>query len=132
MSNKNNASRQQFNGQPYVLDNDVRLHRYQHGATANLLLKVYTATGASAANGGYTFTLPAGYFTTIYNASASVVRDSLDPAYATFAMVRSISTTSVVVHTFESKTTGVLLGGTIEGLESCGGGQNIQLMVFGV
>lgn len=129
---KDFASWPRYNGKPVVLDNDTRLVTYRAGAVTSINLRVYTAMGSSASNGGFTFSLPAGYFTTIYSAAAHVLRDSTDPAYATFAMVRTISTSSVVVHTFESKNTGVLLGGTVEGLESCGGGQVIQLTVLGV
>lgn len=105
---------------------------YRHGATTGLNLKIYTASEVTSANGAVTFTIPAGYFSTVTWADPVVIRDTNVPANATFAQVRSLSTTSCVVQCFESKTTGVLLLNTmVEGLELSGAGITVQLAVYG-
>lgn len=133
MTNKANASRQGFGGQLYVLNNDTRLVTYQAGASAGLALKVYTDVGTTNASGGVTFTLPVGYFTTVLSATATVVRGTTDPVGAAFAMLRNYSTTQAQVQVFESKTSGVLLGGVVEGLEATTtAGLLVTFMAFGV
>ncbi len=132
MADKKNATRQGFNGVRYALENDTRFATYQAGLSGQVPLRLYTdGAGTTNATGGVTFTLPSNYFTVVYGAVATAVRNSADPTMATFAMVRSWSSTSVVVQVFESKTSGVLLGGIIEGLEASGAGIPVQLMVFG-
>lgn len=92
---------------------------------------VFTAAGTTSASGALTFTLPAGMFTTITSVQASAIRDSAAPGQAAFAMVRSFSTSSVVVQVFESKMTGVVLGGNVEGLELSTSAITVHLAVFG-
>lgn len=94
--------------------------------------KIYTDSKATDATGAYTFTLPAGYFTALHYTDVTCVRDTNNPAFGTFAMVRSFTTTSVVVQCFESKNTGVLLGGNIEGLEVATSALTVQLFAIGV
>lgn len=95
-------------------------------------LRIWTYNGASSATGALTITIPAGAYTTVLNVCATCVRDTNNPQFATFAMVRSFTNTSVVIQCFESKTTGVLLGGSIEGLELATSSLMVNVTVFGV
>lgn len=104
---------------------------YQSDAI-NAARKTWTDVALTNSSGAVTFTLPSAYLFTITYAGASVVRDSAAPASATFAMVRSVSATSVIVQVFESKTTGILVGGTVEGLEPAGAGVQVLLHVTGL
>lgn len=104
---------------------------YPAGAIDGLDPRTYSASATTNASGAVTFTLPAGYFTTIAGAVPTVVRDTSAPAQAAFAMLRSVTTTGISVQCFESKTTGVLIGGTVEGLEAAGAGLQVLLTVTG-
>lgn len=96
-------------------------------------LKAYADTGKTNNTGAVTFTLPNNYFTNIASVSATVLRDTAAPASATFAMVRSATASSVVVQCFESKTTTVVVGGTVEGLEPVTTSNiSVVLTVFGI
>ncbi len=111
------ANRSTFKGDPYV--------------TGVGGLKLYSISGVTAANGSITFTIPAGTFTTMLTASAQAVRNTADPTLACFAVVRSLSATQVVVQVFESKTSGILLGGTVEGLELATSAVTVLLTAVG-
>lgn len=111
------ANRSTFNGDPYIV--------------GSVPLKIYATNGTSSANGALTFTIPAGVFTNVYAATATAVRNTADPALACFALVRSATPTQVVVQVFESKTSGVLLGGVVEGLEATASATVVALTVFG-
>ena len=103
------------------------------GSAGQLRAKVYTASGTTDATGNVTFNLPAGYFTTVHTATPTVVRNTNDHTLGTFATVRTAGAGQVVVQCFESKTSGVLLGGVIEGLEATAtAGITVTLVVFGV
>lgn len=106
---------------------------YSSDAISGLVMapRLFTDAATTNATGQVTFTLPPNYFTTVTMAYPAVVRDTTAPASATFAMLRSISPTAVVAQCFESKTTGVLIGGTIEGLEASGAGIQVLLTVTG-
>jgi hypothetical protein len=132
MSTLRTGSRLAHNGLNYVLANDTGLVTYRTTAATGLTMKVFTTSATSDATGGVTIGLPVGYFTTVHYVDAVCVRDSASPTVATFAMLRSFTTTSVSVQCFESKTTGVLLGGSIEGLELATAALMVQLMVIGV
>lgn len=103
-----------------------------YGVTSNVQLLLYTATGTTNATGAITFAIPAGTFDTVYGAHAQAVRDTASPAFACFAVVRSFTTTSVVVQVFESKMTGVVLGGNVEGLELSTSATTVLLTVLGM
>lgn len=111
------GSRRQFKSEPYVI--------------GVVPMMVWTTTGTTNATGAITFTIPAGAFTTIYTVHADAVRDTANPALGCFAMIRSYSTTAVTVQVFESKNTGVLLGGNIEGLEVATTAVTVLLTVLG-
>lgn len=132
MTDKKNLSRQGFGGVRYLLENDTRLVTYRAGATTNIALKLYTdSTGTTNGSGSVTWDLPIGYFTAVYAVNVQVVRNTADPSQATFAVVRTWGVSQVVAQCFESKNTGVLLGGVIEGLEASGAGVIVQLVVYG-
>ncbi len=107
---------------------------YRNAATAGLALKVYTAEGVTTATGEVSIDLPAGYFTAVHWAGPMPVRDTAAPTSATFAQLRSLSTSKVVAQCFESKTTGVLILNTmVEGLEAVAtAGITVKLLVVGV
>lgn len=130
MSQLRDASRGGFNGVNYALSTELAV--YRTATQTGLVPKIYTDALATSATGAVTFGLPASYFTTLNSIQATVVRNTADPALATFAMVRSYTATSVVVQCFESKNTGVLLGGNIEGLELTSAAVVVMLMVIGV
>lgn len=132
MSTLRTGSKLAHNGINYVLADDPGLHVYRTVSATGLVMKVHTDMQTSNATGAYTFGLPTGYFTTINSVQVSCLRNTADPTLAAFAMVRSFTTSSVIVQCFESKTTGVLLGGSIEGLELATTALNIQLLVIGV
>lgn len=101
----------------------------QYSAMSNIQLTVYNAIGVSDATGSLTFTLPAGLFTSVITVQAQTVRDTVTPATACFACVRSFSTTQVVVQVFESKTSSIQ---SIEGLEKTSVATTVLLNVFGI
>lgn len=126
------GSRASFNGVRYLLETDPGKLTYRTATQTDLTPKAYTDIKiADATTGAVTFGLPTGYFTGIGYVDANVVRDSADPRVATFCMIRNWSTSSVTVQCFESKTTPILLGGTIEGLEIATGSFYVTLFVIG-
>ncbi len=112
------ASRAQFDGAPYV--------------TGHVALKLFTTSGTTNTSGGITFGIPVGTFTTVYFAQATAVRNTASAASACFALVRSVTASTVVVQVFESATTGILLGGTVEGLEATTTATTVLLQVVGL
>lgn len=104
---------------------------YAYGSATPLAGKELVLTGTTNSSGQVTFTLPT-YFTTVHGAWPTVVRNSASPANACFPQVMTLSTTSVLVQVFESKNTGVLIGGVIEGLEASGAGITVTVSVKGV
>lgn len=131
MSQIRDGSRASFNGLRYVLENDTGLVQYRTPTITGITPKIFTDVQTTNATGAYTFAIPSGYFTGIGYAAATAVRDTNNPSLAAFAMVRTYTLTSVTVQVFESKLTGVLLGGTIEGLELATGAVTVQLFVIG-
>lgn len=111
------GSRRYFKSEPYVI--------------AVVPMMIWTTSGTTSAAGAITFAIPAGAFSTVYTVNATVVRNSTDATTACFAQVRSFSTTQVVVQVFESKNTGILLGGSVEGLELATAATTVLLTVFG-
>ncbi len=133
MTNKRFGSWPSFNNKKVLLDGDPGQVIYRHGAVAtDLRLKVWTGSQPSDLTGGTTFSIPAGYFSTVYTAHADCVRDTVNPQFATFAMVRNVTTTSLVVQCFESRTTNTLLLSQAEGLELATSSLTIMVTVFGV
>ncbi len=103
---------------------------YRNGLTTSGTLKVYTDVMTTNATGAVTFILPSGYFSSLGYVDAVAQRDTVDPAKACFAQVRSIGVDQIAVQVFESKTTGMLLGGVAEGLELATSAL-VRLLVFG-
>lgn len=133
MSQLRTGSRLSHGGTRYLLETDPGAVVYRNGtSTTNLAMKEWTHALATNVTGAVTFTLPVGLFTTIQYISPVVIRDSADPTLATFAMVRSYSTTSIVIQCFESKTSGVLIGGVIEGLDVTSAAVAVMIKVTGV
>lgn len=132
MSNVRTGSRLAHNGIQYLLANDPGTVTYRTSTQTGLSPKVFTAMVASDATGAVTIGLPTSYFTSILFAEANCVRDTANPALGAFAMIRSFTTSQVVVQCFESKNSGVLIGGFIEGLELATSALNIQLLVIGI
>lgn len=112
------GSRREFNGKPYLV--------------GQVAMTVYATSGTTNASGALTLTLPAGLFTGVYSAHAEAVRNSADPTVACFAQIRTLATTQIVIQVFESRTSGVLLGGTTEGLELSTSAVVVYCTVFGV
>ncbi len=133
MSNYRFASWPEHNGKKVVLDDDVRLTIYRNAAVAtNLRPKMWTNSVASDGTGGATISIPAGYFTTVNYVSVSCMRDTAAPAFGTFAMLRSFTTTQIVVQCFESKTTNTLLLSQAEGLELATSALIVMALAVGV
>lgn len=103
-----------------------------YAVAANVQGQLYVASGTTSATGAITFAIPAGTFSTVYVVNAQCVRDTVTPGTACFAVVRSFTTTSVVVQVFESKMTNVVLGGSVEGLELSTLATTVHLTVFGM
>lgn len=112
----NDGSRHGFAGEPYV--------------TSPQAMMIYCARGTTNASGAITF--PLTKFVAIYNVQVQAVRDTANPSLAAFAVVRSYSTSQVVVQCFESKGTPVLLlNTTVEGLELATSAMEVHLTVYG-
>lgn len=132
MTTLRTGSRLAHNGVNYLLDTDPGRVTYRTAAATGLSPKIYTDSKTSDTTGAISFGLPTGYFTTINYVSAVCVRDTVTPGLATFALVRSHTTSSVTVQCFESRTSGILIGGTAEGLELATVALTVQLLVIGV
>lgn len=104
---------------------------FQYSVVSDRTSTMYHAVGTTSAAGALTFTIPAGMFSSITAVHATAVRDTVSATTACFALVRSYTTSSVVVQVFESKTTGIALGGTAEGLEVTPTATSVCLTVFG-
>lgn len=103
----------------------------QFGVVSDQTIVVYSRFGTTSTAGLITFTLPTGMFSTITGVHATAIRDTTSAPTACFALVRSYTTTSVVVAVFESKTTGVAIGGMVEGLETTPTATSVCVTVFG-
>lgn len=104
-----------------------------YAVMSNVQLQLYTTSATTDATGAVTFTLPAGLYGVVYAAFATVVRDTVDPTTAAFAVVRSLSATNVLVQVFESHTTtNIKAGGSAEGLEKSSAAMTVLLTVFGM
>lgn len=132
MSSLRTGSRLSHGGAQYVLATDPGQVTYRTVAATGLSPKIFTDSQNTNTSGALTFGLPVGYFTAINFVESQVVRDTNNPALGAFAMVRSYTTSSVTVQVFESKLSGVLLGGTVEGLELGTTAMQINLLVIGV
>lgn len=107
-------------------------HPYAYGNGTPIAGKDLVLTGTTVSGGGVTFTLPAGYFTTVHIAIPQTVRNTADPTLACWAVVRTQGPSQVVCQVFESKTSGVLIGGTTEGAEVSPAGITVNLLVKGI
>ena len=72
---------------------------------------------ATTSGNSVTFNISSAGFTTVGNVQASAYLSGATVTNAPIAIVTAKSTTSITVSLFESKNTGVLIGGNIEGLE---------------
>lgn len=105
--------------------------RVTSGGKLRAVAPPYVTSGTTDSSGTVTFTIPAGTFATVTAAVPAVVRNTSTPSAFAWAFVRSQTATSVVVQVAESKTTGVLIGGTIEGAEAAPAGVTVTLVVYG-
>ena len=113
------TTRGTFNNQPYV--------------TAAVPMRILTVTANTTATGSLTYDYAAAGFTSVYGVNAQAVRNTVDPALACFATVRSFTTSQVVVQVWESKTNAVLiLGVNIESIEPTAAVTTVFLTVFGI
>jgi hypothetical protein len=94
--------------------------------------KMFTGAATTDSTGSVTFTWPTGFFTSILSAQATVERNTTDVTRASFCWVSEWNMTRAIVRVAESKTSGVLLGGSIEGIELAGAGILVHAMVIGV
>lgn len=132
MTSLRTGSRLAHNGVQYLLDSDPGRVTYRTGTATNLSPKIFSTSVSTDASGAVSIGLPTGYFTTINYVSATAIRDTASPTLATFAMVRSYTLSAVAVQCFESKTTGMLIGGVAEGMELTTAAVVVMLMVIGV
>ena len=72
---------------------------------------------ATTSGNSVTFNISAAGFTTVGNVQATAFLNGATVTTAPIAVVTAKSTTSITVSLFESKNTGVLIGGNVEGLE---------------
>ncbi len=72
---------------------------------------------ATTSGNSVTFNISAAGFTTVGNVQATAFSNGATVTTAPIAVVTAKSTTSITVSLFESKNTGVLIGGNVEGLE---------------
>lgn len=133
MGFRQTGSRLAHAGTRYLLETDPGALIYRNGvSTTNLQQRQWTDSKASDANGAVTFTIPTGLFTTIHFIDLNVMRDTADARFGTFCMLRSFTLTSAVAQCFESRTSGVLLGGTTEGLETATSSLIVMVRVTGI
>ncbi len=132
MSNQRFGSWPSFNGKKVLLEGEPGQVVFRHGSSAtDLRLKVWTQQALTNATGAGTFTLPAGYFSTINSVQAQVVRDTADVALATFCAVRTVSLTTVTVQCFEGALIVTLLLGGNQTIELPQAQILVHLTVFG-
>lgn len=133
MSVRQTGSRLSHSGTRYLLETDPGALIYRNGvSTTNLQQKQWTDSKTTDTNGAVTFTIPTGLFTTIHFIDLSVMRDTANPALGTFITLRSFTLTSASAQCFESKNSGVLVGGFIEGLELATAALVAMIRVTGV
>lgn len=105
---------------------------YQNGSSAQTTAKIWTASGTTGASGEVTFTPPAGLFSAVHVAVPVIERTSASDPHTT-ALVKTRTTTSIVVRVGESKTTLVsILGLSIDGLKASAAGVGVSLLAIGV
>lgn len=102
-----------------------------YSVMANVPLQLYTTSGTTDTTGNLNISLPAGLFTVVYAAMATVVRDSAAPATAAFAQVRSYSASNVIVQVFESATIPAKIVGSSEALAVTTTATTVLVTVFG-
>ncbi len=132
MSSLRTGSRLAHGAAQYVLSSDPGQVTYRTAALTNLNPKIFTDAQTTNATGALNFGLPTGYFSVIYAVQAQAIRDTANPTLAAFALVRGYNLDVVTVQVFESKTTPILLGGNVEGIELATTAVLVQLMVIGV
>ena len=132
MSNKRFGSWPSYNGKKVLLDGEPGQVVYRNGFSGpDLRLKVWTDSAVTSGTGGINFSMPAGFFSAVHSVNADCLRDSVNPTFGAFAMVRTVTTTSIVVQCFESKTTNTLLLSQAEGLELASS-ITVMVTVYGV
>ncbi len=123
MTSRRNGSRLAFNGNNYLTSVDPGSCTYRHGTNAVAAMKVWTDIGTSSATTGQvTFTYPSGFFSSINSVQATTWHTS---ALVT-CTVKDVTGTGVTIQVLENKTSGVLLGGIIDGLKTA----TTQVQVF--
>lgn len=93
--------------------------------------KMFTGAATTDSTGSVTFTFPTGFFTNILSAQATVERNVTDPRSASFCWISEWNMTRAIVRVAESKTSGVVLGGSAEGAELAGAGILVHAMIIG-
>lgn len=96
--------------------------------TASLSGKVWFTSATVGADGRATVSPPAGYFSSVHFAAASVERNTSDPTVFGAAFVISKSPSSVVVQGFQGRNLAIL-GDTLEELDS---GVTVNIVVMGL
>lgn len=92
---------------------------------------VYHCTpGTTDASGNVTLTIPSGKFTTIDGYAPSTFLSGASVTTAAFVCVTAKSLTSFTLMALQSKTTGVLIGGSVQGLQVASG-VTVGLTVWG-
>ncbi len=99
--------------------------------SSNPEARVWFTSGVTSATGALTINLAVNAFTQVLGVQCTPVRNTADPTLACFALVRSYNASQIVIQVFESKTTGMLLGGMAEGMELATSAITVLVTVFG-
>lgn len=123
---------------PTVTASDALVPKSYVDALIAQIPVVLCFTGTTNTAGNVSIQIPANTMTSIYGVTAQVIRNTIDPTQATFVAVRSyiaptsVATGAVTLQVFESKTSGVVLGGSVEGCEvTATAGVQVQVIVVG-
>ncbi len=95
---------------------------------------LWSDRGVTGSNGRVVFSVPlaTAWFQNPPHYQVSAHRDSTATTAACFAQIISRVDGSLTVQVWESRTSGVLIGGTVEGLEPAGAGVTVDLLIVGV
>lgn len=94
-------------------------------------LKAWIGTDTTDANGAWSVDISSASFSNIIAAQVTPQRNSANIGSIPLASIETFSTSLVTGYVVESKLTGVLLGGSIEGLEFAPSGVLVSIVVWG-
>ncbi len=124
MANRRTGSKLAYNGFPYLTTADPGVVTFKPGTGATVAAKIWTEIGTASASGGQCqFTMPSGFFNTIYSIQATTWHST---AFA-YAHVQGVAGNIITIQCMEGSP--MLLGGI--GTRTATTAVNIFLTVIG-